>query len=280
MATHVNWDPHFGERSPAFHDLRPASAYFASHQDWPTLADYQSALTQLAPGLRSAAGAPLVFTDSTSVHDDNEGLSYETNVFRHGRVSTRAKCWHDFFQVLVWATFPRTKTWLNARHANATEQRLARADSQRSPQENALTLFDESGAVILCSDSQLLELIRAFNWHALFWRRRAELHAVLRCVVVGHALYEKLLHPYIGLTAHCTLIAVAPAMWPHIKHASMTELDALVQVHLANLGDLQPQVWNPFPILGLPGWWPANNEESFYKNSTYFRAGRRRHRDA
>lgn len=275
VAINKQWDPAFSERGPAFRDLRPASEYFAAHQDWPLLADYQSLLTELTPGLQSAGGAPLVFTDSAGAHGDGAGLSYEANIFRHGQVSTRTQCWHDFFQVLVWATFPRTKLWLNARHANATEQRLVDGFSQRGPEENALTLFDESGAVILCSDPEMLASIRAFNWHELFWRRRAELHAALRCIVVGHALYEKLLHPYIGLTAHCTLVAVPPAQWPQIEHAPMTELDAVVLAHLSSIDELQPRLWNPFPILGLPGWWPANNEESFYKISTYFRAGRR-----
>lgn len=276
MVTAIDhWDPTFGERSPAFHSLRRASEYFKTHHDWPTPADYQSVLIELTPGLQSAGGAPLVFTDSTRVYAEGAGLSYETNIFRHGHISTRTKCWHDFFQALVWATFPHTKIWLNARHAMATEQRLVRGVSQRSPEENALTLFDESGAVILCSDSKMLASIRAFKWHELFWRRRADLHASLRCVVVGHALYEKLLLPYIGLTAHCTLLAIAPALWPQIKHATITELDALVHAHLSNIDELQPRLWNPFPILGLPGWYPANNEESFYKNSMYFRAGRR-----
>jgi hypothetical protein len=30
------------------------------------------------------------------------------------------------------------------------------------------------------------------------------------------------------------------------------------------------------PLLGVPGWWAGNEEESFYDNAFYFRTGRRR----
>jgi hypothetical protein len=32
----------------------------------------------------------------------------------------------------------------------------------------------------------------------------------------------------------------------------------------------------PLPVLGVPGWWSANEQENFYENTEYFRPGRGR----
>jgi len=32
---------------------------------------------------------------------------------------------------------------------------------------------------------------------------------------------------------------------------------------------------SPLPVLGVPGWWPDNERESFYDDADYFRSGRR-----
>ena len=37
----------------------------------------------------------------------------------------------------------------------------------------------------------------------------------------------------------------------------------------------KPKDLQPFPILGMPGWDPANGEEAYYDNTDYFRSGRR-----
>jgi hypothetical protein len=34
---------------------------------------------------------------------------------------------------------------------------------------------------------------------------------------------------------------------------------------------LNTSVLTPLPILGIPGWWPENENESFYANQNYFR---------
>ena len=40
----------------------------------------------------------------------------------------------------------------------------------------------------------------------------------MRCVIFGHAVYEKALTPYLGMTAHCVLLAVEDTLfekpWP------------------------------------------------------------------
>jgi len=42
-----------------------------------------------------------------------------------------------------------------------------------------------------------------------------------------------------------------------------------------NAGIQSPQDLSPFPLLGLPGWHPDNEQENFYENKDYFRPGRK-----
>ena len=39
---------------------------------------------------------------------------------------------------------------------------------------------------------------------------------------------------------------------------------------------LGPAELAPLPVLGVPGWWAANEAASFYDNRDYFRPGRSR----
>jgi len=72
--------------------------------------------------------------------------------------------------------FPKTKAVINAIHIPAAQLRIENNVDlgRRSPIENMLSLFDEGGAVILCSDETLLQLIRDFKWKEFFWHRRNE----------------------------------------------------------------------------------------------------------
>ncbi|NIQ10006.1 MAG: DUF3025 domain-containing protein, partial [Gammaproteobacteria bacterium] len=122
---------------------------------------------------------------------------YEPRIYLRGEVQTRRHNWHDFFQVLVWSAFPDTKKTINALHYVSAQQRLnEKGHTNRSPTENMLALFDECGAVLLSSDPALLKMIRNFEWHELFWLNREKLLRSLRCIVFGHAMYEKALNPY------------------------------------------------------------------------------------
>ena len=81
---------------------------------------------------------------------------------------------------------------------------------KRTRVQDALTVFDEHGVIVAASDPELLEMIRAFEWKQLFWTDRARFLEHLRVYVFGHGLAEKLLAPYVGLTAHALLLPVDP----------------------------------------------------------------------
>jgi hypothetical protein len=56
-----------------------------------------------------------------------DGLVYECRIWETGEVETRPDNWHDFFNALVWLSFPQTKIAVSASpHAAPCRRRLAR----------------------------------------------------------------------------------------------------------------------------------------------------------
>jgi hypothetical protein len=102
----------------------------------------------------------------------------------------------------------------------------------------------------------------AKDWGRLFgdlrplWR---ESHLVL----FGHALLEKLVTPRKGITAHVYRV--------HPASTSLADLDAWVAADI-NAERLAAKPFAHLPVLGVPGWWAANEDPAFYADSTVFRA--------
>jgi hypothetical protein len=146
--------------------------------------------------------------------------------------------------------------------------------NSRGPQRDALTLFDENGAMVVSSDTTLLEDVRSFRWQRLFWERRDEVQSALRVFVFGHALLEKALRPYVGMTAHTLLLPVSEDFLGLELQEQTERLDSLAASAVVRI--TAPDVLCPLPVLGVPGWWPDNEHAAFYANTGYFRAGRRK----
>jgi hypothetical protein len=78
--------------------------------------------------------------------------------------------------------------------------------------------------------------------------------------VFGHALLEKLLQPRKAMTAHVWLVDDLS--------------DAGVAASLTS-ERLIEQSFLPLPVLGVPGWWRANEDEpDFYADAQVFRPSR------
>lgn len=271
------WNPAFAQTSPLFEPLRAwAPAFAQCAQGWPDLNVYQQLLEAQSETVvtRSGRALKIVAQDSRPQRFEEH---YAPRVFLTGELQTRRENWHDFFQFLSWLMFPRTKAVINALHVPYAEARLMAATDlgRRSPLENMLSLFDEGGAVIIASDVSLLHLIREFRWKELFWERRAAVARSLRCITFGHALYEKALQPYIGMTANAILLDADQTLLEQPLDVLLPALDArLAAVFAAGTAYTQPQHLQPFPLLGMPGWDEANNCAAYYDNTRYFRTGR------
>lgn len=271
------WDVNFVSFSPIFEPLKPWVEKFRQFKtSWPELKDYQSILDSEEHAIKTLSGKTLkiVQQDGKPGHFHEH---YAPRIYLTGEIQTRMKNWHDFFQFLTWFMFPKTKAVINSIHVPAAQSRIDNEIDlgRRSPVENMLSLFDEGGAIILCSDESLLKLIKDFKWKELFWQRRDELSEKLKLVTFGHALYEKGLSPYIGMTANCILLQVDKKLLGQTNQQQLAYIDTeLAQLFSAGEPYQKPKDLSPFPLLGLPGWDKGNEVESFYDNQRYFRPGR------
>ena len=182
--------------------------------------------------------------------------AYEAFIARTAQVPTRDNL-HDLFNGLVWLTCPLLKRRLNELQAG----QIARhgVAGQRGPVRDRLTLFDENGA-LWQAPPQLVAALRRRDWHALFVTHRAAWQQA-QPTLVGHALLEKLAAPRKAITAHT---------WAVPEGATA---EAWI-VDLLSAGDGAARTHLPLPVLGVPGWWPANESEAFYDDRQVFRPHR------
>jgi hypothetical protein len=236
--------------------------------DWsaPWLAPYRSVGEPLARRIRAgsacwqaldAAAAPVGFVPQQALPS---GLPYESYIFESGKVPIREDL-HDFFNGICWLTLPQTKARMNA--LQAAEIATRGVGGTRGAVRDALTLLDENGAFLWAPDA-LWAALAAHDWSAAFGTLRP-LWASAQLLVFGHAALQKLVRPYKAITVH---VWRAPERWGDLR-----ALDACMAA------ELQPQrlAAKPFtalPVLGVPGWWAANETAAFYDDAEVFRPPR------
>lgn len=270
------WEPLFYQQSPIFSPIEKWAANFSDCDEWPELAKYQALLERLPEPISTLNGVPLKIVEQ-DVKPTSFEEHYAPRIYYTGEIQTRRNNWHDYFQFLTWFIFPKTKAVINAIHIPQAKERITQGGElgRRSPIENMLSLFDEGGCVLVASDSTLLDHVREFDWKTLFWERRGELEGQFHCITFGHAMYEKALAPYIGMTANSILLEVEPAYFSWRSEQQLAWIDErLAEMLLAGDTYSKPKDLSPFPILGMPGWDAANAEEGYYDNRRYFRPGR------
>jgi Protein of unknown function (DUF3025) len=182
-----------------------------------------------------------------------EGEAYEAFIARTACVPTRDNL-HDLFNGLVWLKFPQLKRRLNELQAQQLQQDGVM--STRGPVRDALTLFDENAAV-LQAPAFLNNALRTHDWPALFVTHRAA-WADASLTMFGHALMEKLTQPRKPMTAHVWVVPQRVNLQTHL-------IDMLTPALLASKPHL------PMPVLGVPGWWAANEEPGYYDDIQVFR---------
>jgi hypothetical protein len=145
---------------------------------------------------------------------------------------------------------------------------------RRGQVRDALTHFDEDGVVVLCAQPALADLLRGFQWRELFWQRRGQVRRDMRFFVFGHALLEKALRPFVGMTGKALIFPVAPEVLERDSERLRAEVDRLAALHIWNPERMvAPRELAPLPVLGVPDWWEANEQAAFYEDADYFRPG-------
>ena len=200
-----------------------------------------------------------------------DGLVYECRIWESGEVETRPDNWHDFFNALVWLSFPQTKIAVSAAHMRAMQA----PGEVRGTTRDALTHFDECGIVVLASQPELLDLLRDFQWKQLFVERRAEVIRSMRFVIFGHATYEQMLKPFRGLTAKAVLYEVSEAWLEMGDSEQLAAVDKLLATDLISGRYTRPRDFHPLPLLGIPGVTPDSEDPAYYDDTWQFRPGRR-----
>lgn len=195
---------------------------------------------------------------------------YEVRVYETGEVATRRHNWHDLFNALVWLTFPRTKACLNAHHYR--ELRAHFGAAVRGTRRDVLTLFDEGGIIVATSDPTVRERLRRHEWKALFWEDRDRLARTTRFHVFGHAILEKAIAPFAGVTAKALVLDVAESFPAGDQCAQLTIIDQAAAAYFEQPQALMStRTLGPLPILGIPGWTAANDRECYYDDLRQFR---------
>jgi hypothetical protein len=247
-----------------------------------------AALNQVLDAGRAASGsnsAPIRFCAHARMPAT---AAYEQYIFDSKLVPCRLNV-HDFFNGLAWLQFPLTKAHLNALQAAEIAKRGPGAP--RGPVRDAITVFDENAGIWFGPDS-VWDALRRHDWHSALveqrscWQGQTSTATGLKAhqpittsaslptegsqaqiVIFGHALLEKLIAPRKPLVVHCFRLPRAVS--------STVDLDANLALQLEP-ELLASKPFQPVPVLGVPGWWPANDDPDFYNDITVFRPKRSR----
>ena len=250
---------------PWYDTVRPA---FDSLQPGPFIPAFNANAARL--GLVNDLGQAIRFVPQAELP---EGTAYEAFIGATGCVPTRENL-HDFFNGLVWQTFPRIKRALNALQAAQIAQ--AGVGKSRGPARDAATIFDENAALLIVRDDAagraLVDDLRAHRWREALFDRRAMFEGDAELWLFGHALMEKLVAPRKAITAHVRVVVAADDFFAFEREGRRDWIDAAVSKAIAAEG-LSTAGFTPLPVLGVPGWWP-DQDEAFYLDHTVFRPKR------
>lgn len=264
--TFTEWTTEFANQGCYDHINRMMA--FDEWLDWPSC----EALETLQPDeIQNLNNKTIRFVPQSS-EQDYSAVAYEEYIFETGKVPTRAKSWHDIFGALSWCMFPKTKAMINKLHYQDIKQHGTQI---RSKLRNALTLFDECGVVLVTTNQTLLDALKSHQWHKAFvelnelWHQKTEQGVAV--YQFGHANYEMLTKPYVGLTGKWLVIESSAEILSLPLNVQYRLVDqklasALIAGALNDNSNLYP-----LPLLGVPGWHDANKEAGFYDNTDYFR---------
>jgi len=235
--------------------------------DWPSF--------QWLNGLREITnlqGLQIHFTPNAEL--EHETRYYEEIIFETGKIPTREQNWHDLFGAFIWNLFPKTKALLNELHINEIQ---LHGTKQRSKKRNAITLFDECGVVVAVNNESIVEQLRKHQWSDAFVDQRNAWGVDYLPFVFGHANYEMMTDPFIGLTGKLICIEVSGDFYKLSLQSQYQYLDDKLFLMISESGLLDDnKKMSPLPLLGVPSWFEGNKQKTFYDNTQYFRPKRHR----
>jgi hypothetical protein len=269
------WNPRALLQSPLFAPLHGLLARFGDNR-FPGLDDLNELVAQSKRRIVVENGKPVRFVEQTHGSLPFEA-QYEPRCYLMGEVQTRPENWHDLFNALVWLVFPKAKAAINARHYRVLNNKQHAVGGKRGSERDMLTLFDESGVVVVHADDELAELLKTFRWKGLFWQRRDQVRAAMGFYMFGHGLYEKAVQPYVGMTGQGLVMTVGREFFTRPRVERLSYLDGLLADYFLAPDNCRSTCeLAPVPLLGVPGWAAENGKPDYYDNTRYFRGMRRK----
>ena len=235
--------------------------------------DWRAQINQLAQeaSLINQRNLPLQFVPQALLPAQT---AYESHIAATGQVPTRENL-HDFFNALVWLSFPLVKRQLNALQAaqiadNGIQQTRGKA-------RDAATIFDENAAFLVVQNTEqgrlLVEQLQHHEWQAAFLQQRALFGTQAEVWSFGHALMEKLVQPYKSITAHAMVVFTEADFFAFSDDTKRLWLDQHIAQRLSK-SSLSTSDFTPLPVAGVPGWW-NDQDAAFYADQSVFRQKRR-----
>lgn len=263
------WETDFFHKCPAF-QLLTTQFPLVQQSDFPSLSTLNNWLAQRAV-------SDVRFVSQQVLNDD--GRYYETFIAQTGQIPTREQNWHDLFGALIWSLFPNSKAELNRLHQR---ELLQQTGKERSKLRHQLTLFDECGVLVLyaAQAQPLIDALREHQWQHVMWQHADSWRLIndakrqgLCAWSFGHANFEMLTRPYIGLTGKMYPLEVPDDFFAKPLSAQIQFVDTELCKQIASTTATQLRArMSPLPLLGIPGWYAQDAE--FYQNSAYFRPKR------
>lgn len=211
------WVPDFDQRSPLFAPFHALTGQLRGRPNWPTTAAYTELVARECRE-RGLDLPPLEFAAQIKKprRAKREAVVleelYDGSIALRGQVPCLTESYHDLFNALIFAAFPLSKRALHARQFRALRERvqpgMRRLPEARTREQDALTVFDEGGSVVLVSpefharwgSDKPWTLLDAKSDHARLW-------------VFGHALLEHVFYGRYALRS-CAVVLVRDETTP------------------------------------------------------------------
>lgn len=186
-------------QTPIASHLRTPASQFLENTSFPEISEYNCKLYSPVSG----AGVSVRFVpESKRMHKEGFRRLYQPRIFLTGEVSARPHHWHDFFDMLIWRCFPHTKAALNRRHFFAFDE-IANfpwvdPPTFRTPEQDALTIFDEGGMVVVFDDEEVWKEGCRVRFSSNFLEQH---RCRFKFFVFGHAIFEEVVKNHLNVVA-------------------------------------------------------------------------------
>lgn len=282
-----NWNHLFFEQGGLFELFQPWASWIVQHCGaFPSLDDLSALLLSFSGDpILSGGGFPLKLVRQQRIgrgvrRELGWRADYQMRIFFSGEVPSRPDNWHDFFNAWSWIFFPRSKAALNVRHFVCADETFGfpwrRNVGNRNAEQDFLTLFDEGGLVVVCSDDELWNLIKERRWSELFLEQRHRLKNEVVFLPLGHALFDCAVAGNPKIHASAIRVSIDPRVLSKSKGLLSQEALALVDESLAlELTQRHKYAHSSslaaLPVWGIPNWSSDSQTTAFYSDRTYFR---------